>query len=270
MVEVVELVRSVLLEEIPLFGICFGQLLLGLGFVGLYRTLIYEHFGSNRENLMKMIMAFAIAAAAFAAVPATATSITVVNPSFEQTPVPYVPLGCAGPTNACVYTANGIIPGWTTSGVSGIFRPELPERYNAIPDGVTVAYTDGGASIEQNVGLAEAGKIYTLKAFVGDRNDLVATQGSVKLIVGANTVLATGITPLNGFWSEFTATYASQLADVGQSIIIRLESPGAAQGNFDHVTLSSAVPEPTTWAMLILGFGMAGSALRRRRVALTA
>lgn len=33
-------------------------------------------------------------------------------------------------------------------------------------------------------------------------------------------------------------------------------------------TISSAVPEPRTWAMMICGFGMAGAALRRRRLAL--
>ncbi len=30
-------------------------------------------------------------------------------------------------------------------------------------------------------------------------------------------------------------------------------------------TLSSAVPEPATWAMMITGFGLAGTAIRRRR-----
>ncbi|HEY9234790.1 MULTISPECIES: PEPxxWA-CTERM sorting domain-containing protein [Phenylobacterium] len=35
---------------------------------------------------------------------------------------------------------------------------------------------------------------------------------------------------------------------------------------FDNIaTLSSAVPEPATWAMLIAGFGLAGSAIRSRR-----
>jgi hypothetical protein len=31
--------------------------------------------------------------------------------------------------------------------------------------------------------------------------------------------------------------------------------------------LSSAVPEPATWAMMIIGFGVAGGALRRRPAA---
>uniref|UniRef100_UPI00286B0922 PEPxxWA-CTERM sorting domain-containing protein n=1 Tax=Phenylobacterium sp. TaxID=1871053 RepID=UPI00286B0922 len=39
-----------------------------------------------------------------------------------------------------------------------------------------------------------------------------------------------------------------------------------AGDNTGFVTASiSAVPEPVTWTMMILGFGLAGSALRRRR-----
>lgn len=35
---------------------------------------------------------------------------------------------------------------------------------------------------------------------------------------------------------------------------------------FKNLTVSSAVPEPATWAMMIMGFGMVGSAMRRRNV----
>ncbi|WP_332773442.1 PEPxxWA-CTERM sorting domain-containing protein [Phenylobacterium sp.] len=47
-------------------------------------------------------------------------------------------------------------------------------------------------------------------------------------------------------------------------------NPGVAKGakikaDFTLVQLPSAVPEPATWAMMIAGFGLAGSALRRRR-----
>ncbi|MGH6998130.1 MAG: PEPxxWA-CTERM sorting domain-containing protein, partial [Phenylobacterium sp.] len=31
-------------------------------------------------------------------------------------------------------------------------------------------------------------------------------------------------------------------------------------------SLSSAVPEPATWAMMIMGFGLVGSAVRRRNL----
>lgn len=45
-------------------------------------------------------------------------------------------------------------------------------------------------------------------------------------------------------------------------------NPGSAFGPvIGGVSVSSAVPEPATWALMISGFGMAGVALRRRRVA---
>ena len=39
---------------------------------------------------------------------------------------------------------------------------------------------------------------------------------------------------------------------------------GATSG---RLTIAEAVPEPATWALMILGFGAAGAGLRRRRVA---
>jgi PEP-CTERM motif len=32
---------------------------------------------------------------------------------------------------------------------------------------------------------------------------------------------------------------------------------------FDNLAFSSAIPEPATWAMMILGFGLVGGSLRR-------
>ncbi len=48
----------------------------------------------------------------------------------------------------------------------------------------------------------------------------------------------------------------------------RLFAParGVASQYFDNVSLDvTAVPEPATWAMMIVGFGMTGASLRRRR-----
>ena len=61
---------------------------------------------------------------------------------------------------------------------------------------------------------------------------------------------------------------------VGQTIFLRFQfaSDGAVTGDgvdLDNISVTgsipSAVPEPATWAMMIAGFGMAGSAIRRRR-----
>jgi hypothetical protein len=51
-------------------------------------------------------------------------------------------------------------------------------------------------------------------------------------------------------------------------------SGSTAAVQFDNLTVSepvtSAVPEPATWAMMIIGFGAVGSVVRRRRQATTA
>ncbi|MBY9061427.1 PEPxxWA-CTERM sorting domain-containing protein [Sphingomonas yunnanensis] len=36
---------------------------------------------------------------------------------------------------------------------------------------------------------------------------------------------------------------------------------------YDYTPFGAAVPEPSTWAMMVLGFGLAGAAIRRRRAA---
>ena len=43
----------------------------------------------------------------------------------------------------------------------------------------------------------------------------------------------------------------------------------SARTNNGTLTIA-AVPEPTSWAMLIAGFGLTGAAMRRRRTALAA
>jgi hypothetical protein len=53
----------------------------------------------------------------------------------------------------------------------------------------------------------------------------------------------------------------------GQLIFTEL-GPSNQQGNIlDDITLAN-VPEPSTWAMMILGFGAAGAMIRRRRFAI--
>lgn len=40
---------------------------------------------------------------------------------------------------------------------------------------------------------------------------------------------------------------------------------GIVKGKFELLSAAGAVPEPSTWAMMILGVGFAGAAMRRRR-----
>lgn len=103
---------------------------------------------------------------------------------------------------------------------------------------------------------------------------------SVDLTDGANTPVA-GFFDLTWFDGTETFTETLQLDRVKglqtfnfnkENILwFSLGTSGWAGGNlqFDNVVLDapvvSGVPEPTTWALMITGFGLAGTALRRRR-----
>ncbi len=68
-----------------------------------------------------------------------------------------------------------------------------------------------------------------------------------------------------------TATFAGSFASLGmtQGTYTWTWGSGATADsltiNIGRVTQPGAVPEPATWAMLILGFGILGGALRRRK-----
>lgn len=80
-----------------------------------------------------------------------------------------------------------------------------------------------------------------------------------------------------GFGAQFCpfSPTGVNFAGIGKSISF---AGVANQIVFDDVTFGSAipgdtggaVPEPATWAMMIVGFGMAGAAVRRRRVTVAA
>lgn len=73
-----------------------------------------------------------------------------------------------------------------------------------------------------------------------------------------NSLRASGFTTnLLAGVSYFAVASAFENKDFG-AYNLTISGPG-------DISLSSAVPEPATWAMMIAGFGLAGAALRRRK-----
>jgi len=189
-----------------------------------------------------------------------ATDITVNNPSFETLPSGGLPEDCPGP--GCHFS-RGPIPGW--GGAGGQLQPGTQvnnfSEFNSVPDGITTAYSNGGA-ITQVVGTVEEDEIYTLMVDIGLRKDTSFT-GSAGLQVGSRMFPATGDTPAPGDWSTYTARFVGTPANEGQTITIQLNSFGV-QGNFDDVRLTETpVPEPSS--MLLLASGVLGLAQVLRR-----
>ena len=103
--------------------------------------------------------------------------------------------------------------------------------------------------------------------------------GSFNLLTsadGVNFVAALlGVSPINNLGGSYLAQVFN--FDVTASRYARLEMSGCPQSNstfdacaigevaFRTAAVTAAVPEPATWAMMLLGFGAIGVSLRRRR-----
>ncbi len=57
---------------------------------------------------------------------------------------------------------------------------------------------------------------------------------------------------------------------MGNAFSVNFSGQRYAAGDKVTINFASGVPEPATWAMMILGFGVAGAAVRRRHFAFAA
>jgi PEP-CTERM motif len=73
-------------------------------------------------------------------------------------------------------------------------------------------------------------------------------------------------TDLDSAWQEFTYSYISRIPDGTSNTIVFSEIGGNVYAGLDDVTVL-AVPEPSTWALVLLGFiGLAMAGIRRARL----
>jgi len=222
--------------------------------------------GTNMTTTVRRVSLGATLAVAFlASMPARAGVVAVVNPSFEILPPGGLPIACG---LGCSYSF-GPAPGWSGGG-GGQLKPGVlsgnTTLFNYLPDGATVAYTNGGALSQTVAATAVAGRSYTLKVDVGFRKDDFADVDMVALVVGGHTIYASGATlQSSGDWATWTAGYTATAADAGAPITIVLDTLNGPQGNFDNVRLTTGVPEASAWTLMLFGVGALGFASRRRR-----
>ncbi len=162
--------------------------------------------------------------------------------------------------------SNGSFSGWTTEGseASAGFQHPSTAVFARVPEGMNVGYVTA---------------YYTVSVDVGRRPD-VASLGPWKAELLANgAVVATGTLAdgdvAAGAFKTLSFGYTGTAGTAGQALGIRFRTIYEAgqplsQVNFDNVRLTathsvSAVPEPAAWALMISGFGVIGTAMRRRR-----
>jgi hypothetical protein len=147
---------------------------------------------------------------------------------------------------------------------------------NHSPDGGKFVEADGAAryssAITQNITGLTAGKTYTLKFFqaAGQQSGFKgSTTERWQVRFGIDTQLSSqfslpeaGVGPWQAQTLMFTAHATHQVLS-----FLALGTPdGQPPISFlDGVSLQEAVPEPATWALLMVGFGLVGVATRRRQ-----
>jgi len=123
-------------------------------------------------------------------------------------------------------------------------------------DGFLAGFTFGSATSVSD---------YTLGGAYGNFNfGGFTTTGTV------TTTNIGGATPFQLYSLSFKALSAGTLtARIGDAFPNNNDNVGPILDNV-NLSITNAVPEPAAWTMMIVGFGMAGAALRRRKALLTA
>ena len=160
--------------------------------------------------------------------------------------------------------------GWAPHGVPAVVGNETegPIVYATVKQGNDVLNVHPGGSLTSGTGgtdydsivrfTAPATSLYSYSGFFRVLDQ--AAPNGVKVSVGGVTTLLTGTF---GSQSNFSGLVPLSIGDTFDFRVNR-------HGNYyyDSTGLSAsitAVPEPATWAMMIIGFGAAGSMIRRRR-----
>lgn len=163
------------------------------------------------------------------------------------------------------------IPGVTFSGASGVQTNGSAFGFTNAPDGTKTAFIQsyqgtGGAISIALTGLT-AGQRYfvnfsaALRGYITPSNNTVGNPFTLSLASSA-PLSTTSFSPTSTAFSPYTSSFvASSTSDTltfkGSAL------PGDATVGLDEISV--AVPEPATWAMMIIGFAMIGFGLRGRR-----
>jgi hypothetical protein len=210
-----------------------------------------------KEETMKRALLFTVFVAVCGSMGLQGGPIPVTNAGFESDVL--APGG---------FTSNTFATGWTCTPVGGptdcgVFRPQAAQYPGGAPEGVNVAYSNGG-TITQNLAATLAlNTTYTLSVDVGKRLDMGFTSYLIELLAGS-TVIASDNTTLNPAAGTFllsTRTYNSGAANIlaGQTLSILLRGNAGGQPDFDAVALNavvSAVPEPGPATLCLIGLGL--------------
>lgn len=201
-------------------------------------------------KIAQLIQAAAISAL-FASGAASAAVSVITNGDFETYTV-----GVANGDYTKVNAGSSAITGWTIGGVSVDL---IKNSYGSVSGtSVDMLGTPGPGSLSQLFNYA-ANTTYTLSFDVSRNPNGSYTALSVDVNGIHNEYVGTSLATTQSFSFTTGNSAGSQLLQFSS-----INGDGYSGAVLDNVTLTAAVPEPETYAMLLGGLGLMGFMARRR------
>jgi hypothetical protein len=237
-----------------------------------------------------------LSALAFAAIPATANAATVYSTDFDGNVVVGPGLTVVGPTNGVLdaastgaWNANGWAGNYFLNASSGNPATMSVLTISNLPTHTTMSISfllgfleswdsrDGSCCAPDNLALFIDGQEVALMTANNALGSVEDYDGGTELFDGPNINFRQHFNTVDTLVDMSTAP-ALTFAHSASTLTFGIQARGGGwQGGGDeawgidklHVTFNGqfgagAIPEPATWAMMIVGFGLVGGAMRRR------
>lgn len=114
--------------------------------------------------------------------------------------------------------------------------------------------------------------VYTLSYLYSPRPGVPQSSNGIGVTIGGSTIAQTEVSGLFGSGTAWSQMNTQEFTVGAGGALLRFSANGTSDsygGYVDNITLIQSVPEPSTWAMFILGFGVLGAGLRRRNAQVT-
>ena len=200
---------------------------------------------------------------------ASAQAASFTNGSFETASA-----GNTAPTlteTSTLITGSGKMEGWTVIGdqIAWIGGPQFgltASSGNKFLDLTDYAAGPPFGGVEQTFDTV-IGATYTLKFDLGSSSTYITpsaiTASVLTVDVGTQTQTFTSTAAGTDNWQTYTMNFTA----ANTSTTLQLKgTTGLYYIGLDNVSVTAAVPEPGTWAMMLAGMAAVGSVASRRRV----